>query len=176
LKKGKCSLKENNPYPSLPLDQGERSLSRDSFETLMKDVLDKGVPFRFRAAGYSMSPFIKDGDVLTVDPISFRLPKRGDVVVFKKSATGEIVVHRVLKKMDEAYLVKGDNLLDEDGRVYKKDIFGTVKAVDRNGRAVRFGIRWGKGMIACLNRGKLLAALLLLARKAIRPSSRDPQK
>jgi len=165
-------LKKSDPHPLLRVPQGgEKTLSRDAFEKLMQDILGKGVPFRFRAAGYSMSPFIKDGDVLTVDPVSSRSPKKGDVVVFKKRRSGEIVVHRIVRTKGDDYLVKGDNLLDEDGRVSQKDIFGIVRAVDRKGKKIRFGILWGKGMIAFLNRGKFLAVFLLFVRKAIRSSS-----
>ena len=42
------------------------SLSGYVLIELMKAVLEKNVPFRFRGKGFSMSPFIRDGDVITI--------------------------------------------------------------------------------------------------------------
>ena len=36
---------------------------------LLEGVLSRGVPFRFRAGGSSMAPFIRDGDVISVSPL-----------------------------------------------------------------------------------------------------------
>ena len=47
---------------------------------LTKDILEKGLPIRLRASGFSMSPFIKSGDVITIIPLKNHLPRIGDVV------------------------------------------------------------------------------------------------
>jgi len=49
--------------------EGELQLSGPSLVELLRSVLDKGVPFRFQAKGFCMTPFIKDGDVITVFPL-----------------------------------------------------------------------------------------------------------
>ena len=41
---------------------------------LVKDILGKGVECRLQVKGYSMSPFIKDGDMMTISPVSDSLP------------------------------------------------------------------------------------------------------
>ena len=50
---------------------GELQLSGRALAGLMKNVLARDLPFRFRARGWSMSPFIRDLDVITVKPIGF---------------------------------------------------------------------------------------------------------
>jgi len=41
-----------------------------NFDTclLVKDILSRGMDCKLRAKGYSMSPFIKDGDLVTLSP------------------------------------------------------------------------------------------------------------
>jgi len=60
--------------PEKPVDRhverlGERRLSMSDFIGLTRVVLDKGRRFRFRAWGNSMTPFIRDWDVITITPV-----------------------------------------------------------------------------------------------------------
>ena len=82
-----------------------------------------------------MSPFIKDGDVLTISPLSSS-PGIGDVVAFIYPETGRLVIHREIGKKGGSYLIKGDNALETDGLVHKENIFGFVKRVERKGKKV----------------------------------------
>jgi len=92
-------------------------MSGIAFAVLMEAVLEKNVPFRFTASGSSMTPFIRDGDILTISPVSLRL-RRGDVVPFVNPSSNQLMVHRILDVSREGYLIKGDNnsIPDEDRR------------------------------------------------------------
>ncbi len=68
---------------------GELKLSGPDLIELLQAVLDKGVPFRFRAKGFSMTPFIKDGDVITIFPLEGSRPRLGDIVAFTHPVTDE---------------------------------------------------------------------------------------
>ena len=48
--------------------KGGLSLSGEALIELMRAVLARGLPFRFAARGFSMAPFIRDGDVISVSP------------------------------------------------------------------------------------------------------------
>src|SRR4030042_2785426 len=74
----------------------ELALSSQDLEKLMRGVFDKGSSFRFKGKGYSMSPFIKDGDVLTIAPLQGSSPRFGDVMVFTHPTTGKLVIHRLI--------------------------------------------------------------------------------
>lgn len=150
----------------------ELSLSRQGLEELLRSVLAKGKCCRFRVKGFSMSPFIRDGDVVTVAPLGSSALGLGDVVVFVSVRGGGPVIHRVVGKSDDSYLLKGDNLPDSDGTVPLANILGYIKAVERNGRRISIGLGPEKLLIALLTRRGLLSLMLLPFRKAARLAAR----
>ncbi|MCU0606664.1 MAG: radical SAM protein [Candidatus Edwardsbacteria bacterium] len=78
----------------------------EDFRELLRQTLARGVPLRFAAAGASMDPFIKDGDVLTVSPLPPRLSP-GDIVAAVSPANGLVVVHRAVGLRGGAVLRPG---------------------------------------------------------------------
>jgi hypothetical protein len=127
----------------------------EDFRELLRQTLARGVPLRFAAAGASMDPFIKDGDVLTVSPLPPRLSP-GDIVAAVSPANGLVVVHRAVGLRGGAVLLKGDNLRTPDGLARGDALLGRVTRVERGGRPVTLGIgRWPRA-IALLSRINLL--------------------
>jgi signal peptidase I len=148
----------------------ELSLGNRPLKELLIDVLHKGAAFRFRAKGFSMSPFIKDGDVITVVPVSSYKPRFGDVVAFINPDTEELVIHRVIGKRDDFhFFIRGDNLPTQKHLVPISRLLGRVKRVERDGRAVALGLGAEKVVIALLSRRRLLLPLLLPLWRVIRP-------
>jgi phage repressor protein C with HTH and peptisase S24 domain len=131
---------------------GELPLSGESLAGLMRAVLDKGKPFRFEARGTSMVPFIRDGDVVTVAPLSGRDPRPGDVAAFVQPGTSGVRVHRIVKVEDGRYFLKGDNALDADGALSRDMILGLVVRLERGGRAHPVGPTFRTAAIARLSR------------------------
>jgi hypothetical protein len=154
-------LTSQRAKPALLLKkQDELSLSGAAFIALLRAVLDKGVPFRFQATGFSMSPFIRNGDVLTVFPLSGR-PRLGDVVAFVKQETGGLAIHRVVGTGAGGCLIRGDNSSRDDGFVPEANILGCVTKVERSGKNVLLGLGPERYLIAFLVRKGLLIPLLL---------------
>jgi hypothetical protein len=145
--------------------KGEASLSGESLTTLMRAVLAKGKPFRFRAKGFSMSPFIKDGDVVTIRPLSAGEPRTGDVAAFLFPSTGRVALHRVVAAGDGLFHLKGDNVPEGDGAVAADRILGVVARVERNGETVRLGRGLGDTAIARLSRTGVLGRAVGAARR-----------
>ena len=77
---------------------GEIPFTGQALAELMQAVLDRGRPFRFRARGWSMAPFIRDGDVIMVAPLDQKLPALGAVVAFIRPNAGNLVVHRIIAR------------------------------------------------------------------------------
>lgn len=148
---------------------GELQLSGTDLVALLKSVLDKGVPFRFQAKGFSMSPFIKDGDVITVSPLSGALPRLSDVVAFIHPKTGRLVVHRMVGKKDNYFIVKGDNISDSDDLISRTNILGSVIKVERDGKKVFLGYGQERFLIAFLTRRGLLYPFLYPIWRIMRP-------
>jgi len=148
----------------------ELSLGSRPFKELLIEVLHKGAAFRFRAKGFSMSPFIKDTDIITVAPLSGDKPRLGDVVAFLNTDTEELVIHRVIGKMDDShFFIMGDNLPTRRHLVTISQILGKVEKVERGGRAVALGLGPEKMLIALLSSRRLLLPVLLPLWKVIRP-------
>jgi len=148
----------------------ELSLGSRPFKELLIEVLHKGAAFRFRAKGFSMSPFIKDTDIITVAPLSGDKPRLGDVVAFLNTDTEELVIHRVIGKRDDShFFIMGDNLPTRRHLVTISQILGRVEKVERGGRAVALGLGPEKALIALLSSRGILLPVLLPLWKVIRP-------
>jgi signal peptidase I len=107
---------------------------------LMQSALARGTPFRFRGLGYSMSPFIREGDTVFVSPLLGQKLRVGQVVAFIQSKSGLLLIHRVVCHKGSHILVQGDNMHRRDAdRVSLENILGCVTQVKRNGQSVWFG-------------------------------------
>jgi signal peptidase I len=113
-----------------------------TFAELGTTILALGKSLRFRARGYSMHPLVRDGDLLTIEPVDVRSLQRGDLVFFR-NPQGEVVVHRMVRRTGQgdslSFEVKGDGLPAPDGLVPGKEIFGRVTSIERDG--VRMDMR-----------------------------------
>jgi phage repressor protein C with HTH and peptisase S24 domain len=154
---------EPSELPKISNHQGdELVLSKDALLELMMAVLAKGRGFRFKAKGWSMIPFIRDGDVITVDPITSEPCQLGQVVAFRSTDERCLVVHRIVARTDAGYLIQGDNAMNEsDGIIRHEQLLGQVSRVERNGRRIWLGQGPGRVFIAWLSRGGYLAHLRL---------------
>jgi signal peptidase I len=139
---------------------------------LVKEVLSKGVECRFQVKGYSMSPFIKDSDVVTISPISDSSPGFGDVIAFIHPRTEKLIIHRVVGKIGNACLVKGENTLEPDGLIKKENVLGLVTKVERGGERIFLGLGPERFLIAMLTRKNLLLPVLRPVWKIFRPIAR----
>jgi len=116
---------------------------------LSKDIFRKGKSARFQAKGWSMRPFIRDGDFIVVSPIKNSSIKTGDVV-FCITTGNKVIVHRVIKKYkkDEdkriIMFIKGDATFSSPEKVEMQDVLAKVVEVERNGRKKRLDTKFYK--------------------------------
>ena len=108
--------------------------------TQLREILDallsRGAPARFQARGFSMYPCIRDLDVVTVSPLPRRSLRAGDIIAFRRPASGSLVLHRILRAEPDGFLVRGDNLPGPDGLVPAPDVIGLVTLAERQGAVV----------------------------------------
>jgi hypothetical protein len=110
------------------------------FSELCNRILSQGRHLRFQARGYCMRPFIRDGDVLEVEPASGWEVRVGDVMLYR-SSEGKIVVHRVVKRYSGervVLLAKGDSVPGLGQRICADQVLGKVAAIERRQRRIRF--------------------------------------
>ena len=150
--------------------EAEKSISASSLEKLMDAVLERGKSFRFQAKGWSMSPFILDGDLISVVPISNSKLKTGDIVAYINPGSSKLVVHRIVSDQQNAYLIRGDNQDDQDSDIIlPENILGRVMRIERAGRNIRLGLGPEKSLIAKLSRKGLLQPYLMRLKPLIGP-------
>jgi len=145
--------------------EGERPLSGEALTELMRAVLAKEKPLRFRAKGSSMAPFIKDGDVVTVRPLGGARPRTGDIVAFLHPVTGRVGIHRIVREESDQFSLKGDNLSGGDGTLSLGQILGIVCRVERAGKNVHLGRLAGGALVASLSRSGWLTRAVDAARR-----------
>ena len=131
----------------------------DLIETLFKN--NSFCTVKTVCKGFSMSPFIKDMDSITISPVNkgwkFNI---GDVVVLPvKNKKNKIVIHRIVRTQEDSILLKGDNLFHADGWFNKNLIIGIVKDVFRNNKRLRYPSHI-KFIIAVGSKTKILNCLL----------------
>jgi len=137
-----------------------QSLPNEVLLELISAVLEKGRAFRFQAKGASMMPFIKDGDVITLESIQGKKIWLGDVVAVTSSMPEKLRVHRVVKINKGGYIIKGDNVSLIDGTFEKEKILGRVIKVERCERTILLGSRAERALIGLLSHRDLLLPAL----------------
>jgi hypothetical protein len=152
--------------PALRIAQrAELPLSGPLLADLVRDVLSRGLPFRFCARGGSMFPIIRDGDIISVVPFAARPPAVGDIIAFLHPTGERLIVHRLVGKTSTAYLLQGDNHTpaQSDGWLPMPALLGRVSHIERKGRLVRLGLGSERRIIALASRIGLLQILVRLA-------------
>ncbi len=100
---------------------------------LRKEAIKQGHSVQTVASGYSMFPFLRKGDLLTVEPVSMDKIKRGDVVVFESEE--KWIAHRVIKIRNVTdgleFLLRGDTRLAFDPLVNKGNYVGVIQVFSR---------------------------------------------
>ena len=117
-----------------------------------------GCRLKIQCLGYSMSPFIKDRNRVTIKPLEKDLPlKFGDIVAIAVHDRKKILVHRIIKVAVPKYLIKGDNNTGADGWFDKKDILGVVENIDMKSGFAYSPKRWQSIIIALASRFNVFA-------------------
>lgn len=107
-----------------------------SFEILVRDLIKSGRQVRFQARGASMSPAIRDGEIVYVKPARTADLRRGDIVLVK----GEMGfrLHRLVVADSErdVFITRGDCGRQDDPAVSGEQIVGVAEA-----KEIRVGSR-----------------------------------
>lgn len=155
------------PNPECYKNEQEFSFTGEVRIELIRAVFAKGALFRWTAKGFSMSPFIKDNDVITLSPLCRSPVSIGKAAACVCPVQNRLIVHRVIGKKGNRYLIKGDNIPKPDCLIDKEHILGCVTAIQRNNKAVFLGLGLERIIIAFLSRTGILQLILWLLRLTI---------
>ena len=132
-----------------------------------------------------MSPFIRDGDVITIAPVQppgrnphvptpsslsagnvteARRCDVGQVVAYVAALSRRLLVHRIIGRHESGFLIQGDNLSGPVADpVRPDDILGRVVRIERGRKRIWLGLGPERYAIAVLSRVGLLLPILLRA-------------
>ncbi len=117
----------------------EIGLDRNELEILAEEIIGRGGSFSFKARGFSMYPFIHDGDILTISPVNTNELKVGDIILYKSLDEG-VVLHRVIGKTKvgntEMLKVRGDALMATPEYISTAQVIGKAIKQRRNSKVI----------------------------------------
>lgn len=139
---------------------------------LIQAAFAKGALFRFKVKGFSMSPFLQDEDIVTLSPLWRSAVGLGKPVACVCPAHKKLVVHRIVARKKNRYLIKGDNCCQPDGLADKEDILGCVISIERKNKTIFFSLGPERIIIAFLSRNGLLPVVFSFWRLIPKPLRR----
>jgi hypothetical protein len=80
----------------------------------------------------------------------------GKVAAFCLGPAKRLVVHRIVAKSARSYFLKGDGCRRIDGLIRVENILGVALKLERQGRAIRWGLGPERFIIAFLSRNNFL--------------------
>jgi len=144
-----------------------------SFEVLSRELLNAGFSVRFQARGASMSPCIRDGQIVHVTPVIVSKLRKGDIVLTKGHSGFR--VHRLVitDHSKNLFITRGDCGLHNDPPVSGDQILGIVltKEVKLGKKFVRTNLKGiGGKLLQAAARGQSVASKLF-RRAGVRSSA-----
>ncbi len=103
---------------------------------VIRAALERDQRVRMTINGSSMSPFIRDGDVVELESVRSR-PVLGDMVLVRRSED-YYVLHRVVRIEGDEFFLRGDAQQHSEGPFTRRDVLGKVIASYHSGRVRDF--------------------------------------
>ncbi|MGA7751397.1 MAG: C25 family cysteine peptidase [Candidatus Sulfotelmatobacter sp.] len=129
----------------------DRGADSKLFEQVIRELFGKGLSARFQARGASMSPAIRDGDVVEVTPVIVSKLRKDDIVLGKTNEGFRL--HRIVFADPErdVFITRGDCGLQNDPGLTGSQILGIarVKEVRIGRRVIRAKVNSLSGQIIC---------------------------
>lgn len=140
------------------IDSRRLKISGQNFALLIKSLIEKNAAVKFKVTGKSMFPSIMGKDMVTLSSYKDHRPEIGDVIGLCDSQSRQIIIHRIIGKINEHFLIKGDNLIKNDGVFPRNQIIGYVSEIERNKKRIsitrlknRINVFLSKSRIFCLS-------------------------
>lgn len=113
-----------------------KKISLNDMEPVIIEVLENNSTVTITASGTSMEPLIHDGKdnvVLKKPGGDFRI---GDIVLYKRN-NGKLVLHRIIGKDENGFILRGDNQLLKEYGISESQIIAVLDSIEKNGRVYK---------------------------------------
>ncbi len=133
MEKSRSAVPEGGIAPTVPAEL---------ISQLFINLLREGYAIRCLAVGLSMSPFLKKGDLLMVQPIALEEAGVGEIVAFRRDESQSVLTtHRVVQKGADGgrryVITKGDrNIYRDLPLVSPQEVVGKVVGIERKAQVI----------------------------------------
>ena len=120
------------------------------FWSLVINLLGSGKRVRFNPVGSSMSPFIRNGEPVIVEPCHVDQLAVGDIILYvvPGSTHAALRIHRILKRARQNgrdfLLTRGDALGQMDSPVERNQVLGRISSIGKRGWSLDLNRPLGK--------------------------------
>ena len=101
----------------------------------MNEILEGGGNVTLNPKGISMMPLIRQGKDGVVIKKSDTAPKKYDIIFYTRP-DGQFVLHRIVGKRKDGYVLRGDNQVENEYGVKPESVIATVTHICRDGRII----------------------------------------
>ena len=109
-------------------------VSIDEIAPIMKEQMKYGGKVVFTPKGNSMLPLFRSNrDTVTLTKPQFPLKKYS--IVFYQRQNGQYVLHRLVGRRGQYYIMRGDNQYINENNITKEQIIAVVSEFCRNGKS-----------------------------------------
>ena len=134
------------------------------FEQLTRELLERGIGVRFQARGASMSPAIRDGEIVQITPVIVSKLRKDDIVLAKSNDGFRL--HRIVfaDHAHDVFVTRGDCGQQNDPALAGAEILGLAQAKEVRVGHIRVDAKF-RGIegcaLRCVARGQAAARKIL---------------
>ncbi|MGN0569546.1 MAG: S24/S26 family peptidase [Candidatus Fimenecus sp.] len=123
-------------------NENKKRISLEELYPAIKESLDTGGTVELPITGTSMLPLLVQGrDTVLIKKAD--TVKKGDIIFYRRD-DGHFVLHRIVGKDANGYILCGDNQWKKEYGICNRHIIAVVKSINRNGKEINaddFGYR-----------------------------------
>ena len=110
----------------------KKKISLDEIYPIIKEKIETGGTVQLPITGTSMNPLLYWGRD-TVELVKCDNPRKYDIIFYRRD-DGHFVLHRIVGKDQNCYILCGDNQVKKEYGIQKKHIIAVVKSITRKGK------------------------------------------
>ncbi len=110
----------------------KKKISLDEIYPIIKEKLQSGGTVQLPITGTSMNPLLYWGRD-SVELIKCENAKKYDIIFYRRD-NGQFVLHRIVGKNENGFILCGDNQVKKEYGIQDKHIIAVVKSITRKGK------------------------------------------
>lgn len=110
----------------------KKKISLDEIYPIIKEKIENGGTVQLPITGTSMNPLLVWGRD-TVELTKCENPQKYDIIFYRRD-DGHFVLHRIVGKNENGFILCGDNQVKKEYGITEKHIIAVVKSITRKGK------------------------------------------